>query len=56
MIVGYCRSSTSDQKAGLNAQFEALEKASAEKIFQEVASVASARLRSRGRHPSHCQD
>lgn len=41
MIVGYCRSSTSDQKAGLSAQLEALEKVGAEKVFQEVASGAN---------------
>lgn len=38
MIVGYCRSSTSDQKAGLAAQLKSLENAGAEKVFQEVAS------------------
>ena len=38
MIVGYCRSSTAEQRAGLDAQVAALEEAGAEKVFQEVAT------------------
>lgn len=42
MIVGYCRSSTSDQKAGLAGQVEELNRAGAEKVFQEIASGTNA--------------
>ena len=42
MIVGYCRSSTVDQQAGLAGQVEALKEAGAEKVFQEVASGTNA--------------
>lgn len=41
MLIGYARTSTSDQKAGLDAQLKALQKAGAEKTFSEqVSSVA----------------
>lgn len=42
MIIGYCRTSTSGQSAGLNAQVEALKTAGAEKVFEEVASGTKA--------------
>lgn len=42
MIVGYARTSTVDQEAGLKAQLKELESAGAEKVFSEqVSSVAS---------------
>lgn len=41
MLIGYCRTSTVEQKYGLVAQVEALEKEGVEKIFSEqVSSVA----------------
>ena len=41
MIVGYARTSTTDQTAGLDAQERALRAAGAEKVFSEqVSSVA----------------
>lgn len=41
LIIAYCRTSTSDQRAGLEAQIEELAKAGADRIFQEqVSSVA----------------
>jgi DNA invertase Pin-like site-specific DNA recombinase len=41
MIVGYARTSTEEQKAGLEAQIDALTAAGAERIFSEqVSSVA----------------
>jgi DNA invertase Pin-like site-specific DNA recombinase len=41
MIVGYCRTSTAEQKAGLEAQRRDLAAAGAEKVFAEqVSSVA----------------
>lgn len=41
MLVGYARTSTADQVAGLEAQVEALAKAGCEKVFREqVSSVA----------------
>lgn len=43
MIVGYARTSTTDQKAGLAAQLRDLEKAGCERLFQEeVSSVDKA--------------
>lgn len=40
MIVGYARTSTTDQKAGLEGQLRELEKAGCEKVFkEEVSSV-----------------
>lgn len=42
MIVGYARTSTQDQLAGLEAQIKELEQARCEKIYQEqVSSVAN---------------
>jgi len=42
MIIGYARTSTADQEAGLSAQTRDLQAAGAEKIFAEqVSSVAS---------------
>ncbi len=38
MIIGYARTSTLDQKAGLDAQIDELKKASCEKIFEEQVS------------------
>lgn len=38
MLIGYARTSTTDQKAGLAAQLRELEQASCEKIFQEEIS------------------
>jgi DNA invertase Pin-like site-specific DNA recombinase len=44
MIVGYARTSTLDQRAGLQAQVRDLEAAGCERIFQEhVSSVSAAR-------------
>ena len=41
MLIGYCRTSTVEQKYGLVAQVEALDKEGVEKIFSEqVSSVA----------------
>ena len=41
MLIGYSRTSTVDQKYGLAAQIETLEKEGVEKIFSEqVSSVA----------------
>ena len=41
MIVGYCRTSTAEQKAGLEAQVTALQQAGCERIFAEqISSVA----------------
>ena len=41
MLIGYCRTSTVDQKYGLTAQIEALESEGVEKIFSEqISSVA----------------
>ena len=42
MIIGYCRSSTADQQAGLAGQVDALKEAGVEKVFQEVASGTNA--------------
>lgn len=42
MIIGYARTSTADQAAGLDAQVRDLEAAGAEKVFAEqVSSIAS---------------
>ena len=42
MLIGYCRTSTVDQKYGLTAQIETLESEGVEKIFSEqVSSVAT---------------
>jgi DNA invertase Pin-like site-specific DNA recombinase len=43
MIVGYARTSTADQKAGLEAQIRNLEGAGCEKVFQEQVSSVAAR-------------
>ena len=41
MLIGYCRTSTIDQKYGLTAQIETLESEGVEKIFSEqISSVA----------------
>src|SRR5580692_3161316 len=41
MIVGYCRTSTVEQKAGFDAQLKELQDAKCEKVFKEqVSSVA----------------
>src|SRR4051794_17172847 len=41
MIVGYCRTSTAEQKAGLEAQITVLQQAGCERIFAEqISSVA----------------
>ena len=41
MIVGYCRTSTVEQKAGLEAQVTALQEAGCERIFAEqISSIA----------------
>jgi DNA invertase Pin-like site-specific DNA recombinase len=46
MIIGYARTSTTDQKAGLEAQLRDLEKAGCEKVFsEEVSSVDRAARR-----------
>jgi DNA invertase Pin-like site-specific DNA recombinase len=43
MIVGYARTSTVDQQAGLEAQLRELKAAGAEKVFQEQISSAAHR-------------
>lgn len=43
MIVGYCRTSTADQEAGLEAQRRDVTAAGAERIFAEQVSSVSAR-------------
>ena len=44
VIVGYARTSTNDQKAGLEAQIEELKAAGCEKIFfEQVSSVDAVR-------------
>lgn len=43
MLIGYARTSTSDQAAGLAAQRRDLDAAACERIFAEEASAASAR-------------
>ena len=45
MIVGYARTSTLDQKAGLEAQEEALTKAGCEKVFVEQVSSIDVKAR-----------
>jgi DNA invertase Pin-like site-specific DNA recombinase len=46
MIIGYARTSTTDQKAGLEAQHRDLSKAGCEKVFsEEVSSVDKASRR-----------
>ncbi|TIX96855.1 MAG: recombinase family protein, partial [Mesorhizobium sp.] len=43
-LVGYARTSTTDQKAGLEAQLRDLEQAGCTKVFrEEVSSVATNR-------------
>src|SRR3546814_19192774 len=43
-LIGYARTSTTDQKAGLEAQLRDLKAAGAERLFQEeISSVAAAR-------------
>ncbi|MBE9065022.1 recombinase family protein, partial [cf. Phormidesmis sp. LEGE 11477] len=43
MILGYARTSTADQEAGLEAQERDLKAAGAEKLFAEKASSVSSR-------------
>lgn len=44
VLIGYARTSTTDQKAGLEAQLRDLEQAGCTKIFrEEISSVATAR-------------
>jgi DNA invertase Pin-like site-specific DNA recombinase len=43
MIVGYARTSTIDQKAGMEAQMRDLEAAGCEKVFREQVSSVAAR-------------
>jgi DNA invertase Pin-like site-specific DNA recombinase len=43
MIIGYARTSTADQHAGLEAQVRDLEAAGAEKVFSEQASSVASR-------------
>jgi DNA invertase Pin-like site-specific DNA recombinase len=43
LIIGYARTSTSDQQAGLEAQIEELIKAGADRIFQEQVSSVTKR-------------
>ena len=44
MMIGYARTSTTDQKAGLEAQLRDLEKAGCSKVFREgLSSVAATR-------------
>ena len=47
MIIGYARTSTADQIAGLEAQLKELQLAGCEKIFQEQASSVAVRLQLR---------
>lgn len=44
MIIGYARTSTTDQVAGLEAQLRELQSAGCEKIFREQASSVELRL------------
>ena len=43
MIIGYARTSTSDQQAGLEVQIDELTKAGADRIFQEQVSSVTQR-------------
>ena len=43
MLIGYARTSTTEQQAGLQAQLEELAKAGCEKVYQEQVSSVSAR-------------
>lgn len=45
MLVGYARTSTLDQKAGLEAQLKALKEAGCERIYEEQVSSVDARAR-----------
>ena len=47
MLVGYARTSTLDQKAGLAAQLKALKEAGCERIYEEQVSSVDARTRER---------
>jgi DNA invertase Pin-like site-specific DNA recombinase len=47
MIIGYARTSTADQIAGLEAQLKELQSAGCEKIFREQASSIEARCQLR---------
>ena len=47
MLIGYARTSTLDQKAGLEAQREELAKAGCEKLFQEQVSSVDVAARER---------
>jgi len=44
MLIGYARTSTTDQKAGLEAQLSELAKISVERVFSEQASAVAQRL------------
>jgi hypothetical protein len=43
MTIGYARTSTVDQEAGLEAQFRALEAAGVQRVFQEQVSSVGTR-------------
>ena len=45
MLVGYARTSTTDQQAGLDAQERDLRAAGAEKVFSEQVSSVAPRAR-----------
>lgn len=47
MLIGYARTSTIDQKAGLEAQREELKSAGCEKLFEEQVSSVDVRARER---------
>ncbi|OUD10011.1 DNA invertase [Marivivens niveibacter] len=47
MLVGYARTSTSDQTAGLEAQLKVLKDAGCERIYEEQVSSVDARARER---------
>jgi DNA invertase Pin-like site-specific DNA recombinase len=44
MLVGYARTSTTDQKAGLEAQLAELAKTGVERVFSEQVSAVGQRL------------
>ena len=45
MLLGYARTSTVDQKAGLETQLDELKKAGCEKVFEEQVSSVDVRAR-----------
>ncbi|WP_171212872.1 recombinase family protein [Ruegeria sp. HKCCA5426] len=47
MLIGYARTSTVDQKAGLNAQIQELTEAGCEKVFEEQVSSVDVKARQR---------